>query len=60
MTNLIVKAKVKDFVVQAAGENMSVASDFADSLNDEVQELVKRAIARARANGRKTIMAKDV
>ena len=60
MSNLIVKAKVKDFVVTAAGENMSVASDFADALNQEVQELVKKAIARARANGRKTIMSKDV
>lgn len=60
MTNLIVKAKVKDFVLQAAGENLSVASDFSDALNEKVQELVKNAIGRARANGRKTIMAKDV
>jgi histone H3/H4 len=52
---LVVKAKIKDI----AG-NYNVAGDFADALNKKVEQMVKDAIARAEANGRKTVMAKDL
>lgn len=52
---LIIKAKVKE----ACGE-MSVASDFIETLNDKVDELVKKAIWRAKENSRRTVMGKDV
>lgn len=57
---LIVKAKIKDFVDQVAGERLSISSDFGDELNEKLQVLIKDAIQRAKANGRKTLMAKDV
>ncbi len=58
--SLVVKAKVKDYMEQAAGEKISVSSDFVDALDEKVQALIKDAVRRAKANGRKTVMAKDL
>jgi len=52
---LIIKAKIRE----ACGD-MSVASDFVETLNDRVDEMVKKAIWRAKENSRKTVMGKDV
>jgi histone H3/H4 len=52
---VIVKAKVRD----ACGE-MSVSSDFADALNERVHEMIKKAVWRAKENGRRTVMGKDI
>jgi len=53
--SLVVKAKIKDV---AKGYNVS--GDFADALSSEVDKQIKRACSRAEANGRKTVMAKDL
>ncbi|MBW2990962.1 DUF1931 domain-containing protein [Candidatus Woesearchaeota archaeon] len=52
---LIIKAKIKE----ACGD-MSVAGDFVTALNERVDELVKKALWRAKENGRRTVMGKDV
>ena len=52
---LIVKAKIKSVV-----PGYNVSGDLAEALDKKVEELVKAAAARAEANGRKTIMAKDL
>jgi len=52
---LIVKSKIKELV----GE-VNVGGDFADALNAKVEQIIKDAIKRAEANGRRTIMAKDI
>jgi len=52
---IIVKAKIKE----VAGD-YNVAGDVAEALNKKVEELVKNACSRAEANGRKTVMAKDL
>ena len=52
---LVVKAKIKD-----VSGDYNVAGDFAEALNKEVEALVKKACARAEANNRKTVMAKDL
>ena len=52
---IVVKAKIKELT----GE-YNVAGDFASALNTKVEKLVKDAVARAEANGRKTVMAKDL
>ena len=52
---IIVKAKIKSVV-----PGYNVAGDVAEALNAKVEELVKSAAARAEANGRKTLMAKDI
>ncbi len=53
--SLVVKAKIKD-----AAKGYNVASDLADALSDKVQELITAACERAKANGRRTVMAKDL
>jgi len=52
---VVVRSQVKE----VAGD-MNVAMDFVDALDKKVVELIKQAIARAKANNRRTVMAKDV
>ncbi|MDD5649960.1 MAG: DUF1931 family protein [Candidatus Nanoarchaeia archaeon] len=52
---LVVRAKIKD-----AAKGMNVASDFADELSKKVEELIDRAVERAKANDRKTIQPRDL
>ena len=53
--SLVVKAKIKD-----TAKGFNVAGDFADALSGVVERKVKQACERAEANGRKTVMAKDL
>ncbi len=57
--SLIVKAKVKEHA-KIDGKTMNVSSDFAETLNVEAVKLVEKACQRAKANGRSTVMAKDL
>ncbi len=52
---IIVKAKIKEQV-----GDVNVASDFVETLDVEVKALIKKAVRRAEANNRKTVMAKDL
>lgn len=52
---VVVKAKLKEIV-----KGMNFSSDFADELDKKVRMLIKDASNRAKANGRKTVMAKDL
>ena len=55
--SLVVGSKVKD-AVRNSGCNCG--GDFVDALSGRVQEEVKRAADRAKANGRKTVRANDL
>ena len=55
MTELIVKSKIKSAV-----PGLNVASDVAHALNKVVEELLKKAAERAKANNRRTLQAKDL
>lgn len=52
---IVIKAKIKE----VTGSH-SISSDFVETLNEKVKKLIEEAIARAEANGRRTIMGKDV
>jgi len=54
-TMLVVKSKVKDVV-----EGCNVSGNFADALNEVLAGLISQAAARAEANGRKTVGARDL
>jgi histone H3/H4 len=56
---MIVKSKVKEKAV-VDGKQLNVAGDFADALEKQAEELVTKAAVRAHANGRSTVMAKDL
>jgi len=46
--------------VREAAEDVNVGSDFYDALDEEVKNVIERAVERAQANGRKTIKPRDV
>lgn len=54
-TMLVVKSKVKDVV-----SGMNISGNFAESLNEMLVWMVAQAAARAEANGRKTVGARDL
>lgn len=54
---LTVTSKVKELIKQ---NEMNCASDFGDALDREVETLVKRAVARAKHNDRKTVRGGDL
>ncbi|MCU4753432.1 DUF1931 domain-containing protein [Halobacteria archaeon AArc-curdl1] len=49
----------KSGVREAAGD-VNVGSDFYEELDEHVKAEIERAVERSRANGRKTIKARDV
>jgi len=52
---MIVKAAVKN-----RADGMNVSSDFYDALDEEVEEVMQRAMKRAEENDRKTVQARDL
>ena len=55
MTDIIIKSKIK-----ASVPDLSVAGEVAEALNNKVQQLLDAAAARAKANGRRTLQARDL
>jgi histone H3/H4 len=54
---LVVGTKVKNYI---KGKGVMSSADVLDALNDAVYGLLDQAIARAKANGRKTVQGRDV
>lgn len=52
---LIVRSKIREYA-----EELSVSKEFEDALVKKVEELVKKACERAKANNRRTLMARDL
>lgn len=52
----IVKSKVADFI---RSKNMMMSSDAYDALNEQVEDVIKRAIDRCDKGGRKTVKPFD-
>jgi len=55
MTELIVKSKIKSAVPE-----LSVAGDVPEALNKKVLQILEEATKRAKANGRRTLQARDL
>lgn len=55
-TNLIVvKSQVKEVI-----RSYNISGDFVDVLDKKVKRLIEDAVERAEANGRKTVMGRDI
>ena len=54
---LVVASRIKE---AARAADIRVAGDFADAFNAEVNEVLQRAIARAKANNRSTLRPGDL
>jgi histone H3/H4 len=52
---LVVKSAVRELV-----GDFRVSEDFWEALNKAVSEVVKKAVERAKANGRKTVRGADL
>ena len=57
---LIIKSQIKEAVRETGTHIDNVSADFADKLNEKATELLNEACRRAKENGRKTVMAKDL
>jgi histone H3/H4 len=52
---IVVKAQIKE-----VAKEFNVSGDFAETLDKKVVQIVHDACERARANNRRTVMAKDL
>ena len=52
---LVTKSQVKNVV-----GNVNISEDFYPALNQEVQKIIEKALERAKQNGRRTLMARDI
>jgi histone H3/H4 len=55
MVDLIVKSKIKEAVPE-----LSVSAEVVEALNTKVLKLLEEASLRAKANGRRTLQARDL
>lgn len=55
MVDLIVKSKIKEAV-----PDLQVSGDVPEALNKRVERLLKDGSERAKANGRRTLQARDL
>jgi len=57
MPNLIIKSNIREAVKEKIP---NVAEEVEDALNKKVQEILDKACERAKANGRRTLHARDL
>ena len=57
MANLIIKSNIRKAVKDKIA---NVATEVEQALNDKVQEILDEACERAKANGRRTLHARDL
>lgn len=57
MANLIIKSNIREAVKEKIP---NVAEEVEDALNKKVQEMLDKACERAKANGRRTLHARDL
>jgi histone H3/H4 len=55
MVNLIIKSNIRQAV-----KELNVAGDVAEALNKKAEEILEKAAERAKANGRRTLYARDL
>jgi len=62
MTGIIVKSQIRKKVKEIDTENVigNVANDVEEELEVKVNEILEKAIGRAKANQRKTLLARDL
>ena len=57
MANLIIKSNIRKAVKDKIA---NVATEVEQALNEKVQEILDNACERAKANGRRTLQARDL
>jgi len=57
---ITVRTQVRDILKESSTGVDNISNDFMDKLDEKVKQLVLDAANRAKENGRKTVMGKDV
>jgi histone H3/H4 len=57
---LTVRTQIKDIMAESDTKIDNISADFIDHLDKKVKQLILDALQRAKENGRKTVMGKDV
>ena len=62
MPGIIIKSKIRKIVkeLDESGEINNVAEEVEEALEKNVEEILIKAIKRAKANQRKTLLARDL
>jgi histone H3/H4 len=62
MSGIIIKSKIREIVKKLDPENSvsSVSEEVENALEGKVEELLKKGIERAKANQRRTLLARDL
>ena len=53
--SIVIRSKLRDVV-----KGLNISGDFPTALDEVVKGLINKAVERAKANNRKTVMGKDV
>ncbi len=57
---ITVRTQIKDILKESGLGVDNMSADFIDRLDEKVKELVLEAAKRAKENGRRTVMSKDL
>jgi histone H3/H4 len=57
---ITVRTQVKDILKESEFKMENISSDFVDILDERVKQLILDAARRAKENGRRTVMGKDI
>jgi len=57
---LTVRTQVKEILKEAGSGVQNISADFMDTLDEKVKQLVMESVKRAKDNGRRTVMGKDI
>ena len=57
---LTVRTQIKDIMKESGLGIENLSADFMDKLDEKVKQLILDAVNRAKDNGRRTVMGKDV
>ncbi len=57
---IVVRTQIRDILKESNIGVDNIAGDFMDKIDEKVKQLILEAARRAKENGRRTVMGKDV
>ncbi len=60
MPTIVVRTQVKDILKESEYKVENMSADFMDKLDEKVHAVILEAAKRAKENGRRTVMSKDL
>ena len=57
---ITVRTQIKDILKESGLGVDNISKDFMDKLDEKVKQIILNAVKRAKENGRRTVMGKDI